>query len=76
MTTYNQALAAGREKGASKASDSEAMALFLESSIQTICGAVSPELVWDGAMKTGLTFREVGKLASSNPHAIADLMWA
>lgn len=73
--SYANALKEGKAKGAGVCSDSEALALFLESSIQILCGAVSPKLVWEGAMKKGLTLREVGVLANSNPRAIEDLMW-
>lgn len=73
--SYETALKNGKAKGASGCSDAEALALFLESSIQLLCGAVSPKLVWEGAMKKGLSLREVGALASSNSRAIEDLMW-
>lgn len=72
---YTAALKQGKAVGASQATDSQAMALFCESSIQILCGAVSPALVWEGAMKKGLTVTELGKLASTDPGAVADLMW-
>lgn len=73
--TYREAIQNGKRLGAANCSDAEAMALFLESSIQMLCGAVSPRLVWEGAQKRGLTYREVGRLAATNPAAIEELMW-
>lgn len=73
--TYEQALKQGRTAGASCATDAQAMALFLDSSIQLLCGAVSPKLVWEGAQKRGLSFRELGALAHTDPATIEELMW-
>jgi hypothetical protein len=73
--SYEAALAAGREIGASRADDNALMALFCEGPLQTLVGAVSPELVWDGAQRQGLTTRELGKLANSDVMAVSDLQW-
>lgn len=73
--TYAEVIASGRAIGASRATDAQAMALFCESSIQILLGAVSPKLIWEGAMKKGLTFRELAALVSNDPRAAEDLMW-
>jgi len=73
--SYEAALAAGREIGASRADDAALMALFCEGPLQTLVGAVSPELVWDGAQRQGLTTRELGRLANSDVMAVSDLQW-
>lgn len=59
--------------GASKATDSQAMALFLEANAQLAYGAVSPGLVWEGAQRTGLSLSALGNLA---PRQVEELMWA
>ena len=74
--TYEEALAAGRRNGASHATDAQLMAMFCDTSIQTLCGAVSPQLVWDGARKNGLSTGALGDLAASAPMEVAELMWA
>jgi hypothetical protein len=73
-TTYAAALAAAKRVGASRADDAGLMALFCESSIQLLCGAVSPQLVWEGAQLKGLTTKELMDLAQ-DPRAIDDLQW-
>lgn len=73
---YAAALAAGRAAGAGCCTDAEAMALFCEADVQLLVGAVSPRLVWEGARKQGLSLAELGALASADPLAVADLMWA
>ncbi len=73
--SYEAALAAGREVGASRADDNALMALFCEGPLQTLVGAVSPELVWDGAQRQGLTTRELGRLANTDMMAVSDLQW-
>lgn len=75
MSAYTQALAAATKTGVSQCTDAQLMATFCESSIQITCGAVSPELVWDGAQKTGMTTLELARLASTDPRAVAELMW-
>lgn len=73
--SYEAALTAGREIGASRADDNALMALFCEGPLQTLVGAVSPELVWDGAQRKGLTTRQLGALANSDVMAVSDLQW-
>ena len=74
--TYEEALAAGRRNGASHATDAQLMAMFCDTSLQTLCGAVSPQLVWNGARKNGLSTGALGDLAASAPMEVAELMWA
>jgi hypothetical protein len=75
VSPYREALAAADKTGVSRATDAQLMATFCASSIQIVCGAVSPELVWDGAQKSGLTTLELARLASTDPRAVEELMW-
>lgn len=75
MSAYTQALATATKTGVSQCTDAQLMATFCQSSIQTVCGAVSPELVWDGAQKTGMTTLELARLAKRDPRAVEALMW-
>jgi hypothetical protein len=74
-TTYEAALKEAREIGVGFCSDAAAMAAFCDSTIQIMVGAASPKLVWEGAMKRGMTGVELHRLASKDPHAVHDLMW-
>jgi len=49
--------------------------MLLETSIQILCGAVSPKLVFEGAQKKGMKAKEVMALAHKDPGAIEALMW-
>lgn len=75
--TYAQALAEANEVGvgSGKCSDAAKMAQFCDANIQTLCGAVSPQLVWEGAQKKGLTFLELGRLAGQGWKPVSDLQW-
>lgn len=75
MPTYQDALAELKSKGAAHASDAAVIAGLCDGSLQIVCGAVSPRLVFDGAMKKGLTSAEFGRLMSTDALAIADLQW-
>jgi hypothetical protein len=75
-TTYEDALREAHETGASQADDAGVMALFCESVLQTLVGAASPKLVFEGAQKTGLTAVELNALCLSDFAAVHDLMWA
>jgi hypothetical protein len=72
--TYAQALNATRATG-TKLTDPQHMALFCDSSIQILLGAVSPQLIWEGAQKSGLTTRELVELVHEDPDAARDLQW-
>lgn len=73
--TYERALEEARLVGVGVCSDKAAMAAFCDSLIQIMCGAVSPKLVWEGAIKSGMTGIELHRLAGEKPAAVADLMW-
>jgi hypothetical protein len=74
--TYYDALAAGRKVGARNATDVQFMAMFCDSSAQILCGAVSPKLIWEGAMGKSMTAKQLADLMTDNPTAAADLMWS
>lgn len=74
MSAYREALKSANKVGIMAATDAQFMASFCDSSIQILCGAVSPELVWEGAQKKGMTTRELSHLASTDPRAVAELM--
>ena len=73
--TYAQALAEVEEVGTSHASDPAVMAQFCQANIHILIGAVSPQLVWEGAQKKGLTFLEFGRLCGGDPMAVEALQW-
>ncbi|MDX2800111.1 hypothetical protein [Streptomyces scabiei] len=73
--SYEAALAAGRAIGARRADDSALMALFCADPLQTLVGAVSPELVWEGAQAKRLTTRQLAELAASDVMAVSNLQW-
>lgn len=75
MATYEQTLKTAQSVGASRADDVQLMALFCAGPLQTLCGAVAPSLVWEGAQTKGLTSKELAALAETKPMAVADLMW-
>ena len=73
--TYEAALKEARTVGVGVCSDPAAMAAFCDSTIQLMVGAASPKLVWQGAMKRGMSNVELHCLASKDPNAVHDLMW-
>ena len=73
--TYEDALAAGRKTGARRCTDSENMAMLLDTSGQIILGAVSPKLIWDGALARGLMTLQLASLMTEHPDQARDLMW-
>ncbi len=73
--SYDAALTAGQTTGARRADDNALMALFCDGPLQYLAGAVSPELVWDGAQKQQLTTRQLATLANSDVMAVSDLQW-
>ena len=76
MSNYEATLAEARKAGASNATDAGVMALFCASSLQTLVGAVSPSLVWEGAQAKGMTARELAHLATRDAFAVSELMWS
>ena len=75
MSDYDAALRRARKDGAGRCDDAAAMAAFCSTSIQLLLGAVSPQLIWVGAQKEGLTLLELGRLCSSDPAAVEKLQW-
>jgi hypothetical protein len=73
--TYKAALAEAAKTGADHASDAALMALFCKGPLQTLVGAVSPQLVWEGAQKKGLTTIELGALCLRDVMAVSNLQW-
>ncbi|GAA3108413.1 hypothetical protein ACFQ0X_43830 [Streptomyces rectiviolaceus] len=73
--TFATALALYRTKGAAHAPNHALMAGLCQDTIQTLVGAVSPQLVWEGAMKNGLTAKELLHLCNTDFMAVDDLQW-
>jgi hypothetical protein len=73
--TWEQALAEAKEKGTARCSAPALMAAFCEGDLQILIGAVAPQLVWEGAQKTGLTSKELLHLCNTDALAVSDLMW-
>lgn len=73
--TYNQALAEARTKGVGRCSDPAVMAHFCKYNVPMLVGAVGPQLVWEGAQKKGLTFRELAALCNTDVMAVEALQW-
>jgi hypothetical protein len=74
--TYEQALEEVRIKGTAHCGDQAYMAQFVAANIQTLIGAVTPQLIWEGAQKLGLTTRQLVDLCATDKLAAAELMWA
>ena len=75
-TAYAQSLIAGEKAGAANATDAQAMAMFCETTMQTMAGAFSPRLVWEGAQKAGLTALQLHDLcARKDFDALDDLQF-
>lgn len=73
---FAEALKAGRKVGAAHATDAQLMAMFCYDTLMILVGAVSPQLVWEGAQREGLTTRQLLVLCHDrNMAAIDDLMW-
>lgn len=73
--TYEKALERARTKPAVRQSDAEQMALFCDTSLMTLVGAVGPRLVWEGAQRKGITFRGLLAMVQRDPDAVHELMW-
>lgn len=73
--SYAAALEAGHRIGARRADDAALMALFCESPLQILVGAVSPQLVWEGAQAKELTTRQLAAMANRGWREIDALQW-
>jgi hypothetical protein len=71
---YREALERGRKTGVSRAPAAEAIAMFCQANLQTLVGAVSPELTWTGAVARRMTFLEFGRLCA-RPIETEALQW-
>jgi hypothetical protein len=70
---YDQALKHGAKVGASKAEGDTLLAMLCQS--LAAVHAINPRLVYDGAKKQGLTYKEVAELGADEPVALGDLMF-
>lgn len=74
MSAYEEALERGRKVGVSRAPAAEAIAMFCESTLQILVGAVSPEMVWTGAIARRMSFLDFGRLCR-RPMEVEVLQW-
>lgn len=65
-----------RKVGASRADDAAVMAGFCADDLQILVGAASPQLVWEGAQRAGLTTLQLAELCNTDPAAVHELMWS
>lgn len=72
---YAAALKVCRAKGSAHAPTDALMAGLCQDVVQVLVGAVSPQLVWEGAMKKGLTAKELLDLCHADFMAVDDLQW-
>jgi hypothetical protein len=70
---YDQALKQGAKVGASKAEVDTLLAILCQS--LAAVHAINPRLVYEGARKSGLTYKDVVKLGADDPVALGDLMF-
>lgn len=73
--SYEDVLTEANRVGSSRASDAGLMAQLCANVLQTLVGAVSPKLVWEGAQKQGLTSQDLMRMARDEPRAVHNLMW-
>ena len=73
--TWEQALAEAKERSICGAGDPALMAALCDGAAQTLLGAVSPKLIWEGAQKQGLDTAQLTVLIDRDPMAACDLQW-
>jgi hypothetical protein len=74
---FAEALAAERRVGAANATDPQLMAGFCYDTLQILVGAFSPQMVWEGAQKAGLTTAQLLRLCHDRDlAALDDLQWS
>lgn len=73
--SYETTLKRARKVGASHIDDAGLMAMFCDSILQTLVGAASPSLVFEGAQKAGLTTAQLNALCLDDPSYVHELMW-
>jgi hypothetical protein len=72
---YAKALAAATKAGARHTDDAGLMALFCADTLQHLVGAVSPQLVWEGAQRSGLSTADLRDLCATDFMAVDELQW-
>ncbi len=72
---YAAALKVCRAKGYAHAPNDARMAGLCEDVVQALVGAVSPQLVWEGATEKGLTAKQLLDLCHTDFMAVDDLQW-
>jgi hypothetical protein len=73
--TYQEAIRESKRVGVVDQTDEVLMAGLCEGTMQILCGAVAPQLVWEGAQKQGLDSRTLMQMANTDPNAVHELMW-
>ena len=76
---FLEAWQAAMKVGAANATDAQLMALFCADTLQILVGAFSPQLVWEGAQKAGLTALQLASLCEGpgrDLRALDNLMWS
>jgi hypothetical protein len=73
---YQEALRRAKTQGLGQCDDAAVMASFCQSTLQLLVGAVSPQLVWQGAQAKGLSALELAAMANRGVAEIDDLQWA
>jgi hypothetical protein len=73
--TFDEALASARRVGAAHTDTAGQIAGLCSSVLQLTCGALSPKLVYSGAMKQGLSVAQFSQMMSTEPHAVEQLQW-
>ncbi len=74
--TYEEALKNSKTAGVAHAADPALMASFCAGALQTLCGAVSPRLVWNGAQARGMSTADLAAMCATNPQEVVGLQWA
>ena len=70
--SYSEALKAGKKVGAGKAEGDAMLALFCDGVLPYLHPAASGKLVYEGAVKSGLSYRDVAHMDAAS---IDNLMW-
>jgi hypothetical protein len=74
--TYREALEEAKRVGTSRCSDPAAMAQFLDSCARILIGrGASPQMLWEGAQRMGLTNRELHRRIHDDPVGASDIMF-
>lgn len=73
--TYEAALKRAKDKGVGRCDDAALMAHFCMHNIPTLVGAVSPQLVWEGAQTKELTTKQLAAMANRGWREVDALQW-